>query len=154
MQAKSTFQKLFFGMIFWVTILTFAKMYVVHQHNLVQKDCVIRTRQLLDYITTGKTEQDFLIWPFEQSTVDSAKVILDVWATAAIFDDYTKVKTDTSLSEHIVVKYFPKKGQEDTLSVPLHQTGITVDWNRNTVAGAWRAKLTIGFVSDAEESVK
>ncbi len=143
MQAKTTFQKLFFGLIFVITIMTFIKMYVVHKHNLAQKDCVTRTRQLLDYITTGETKQDFLLWPYEQSTVDSAKTILDLWGPGAIFDGYTKVKTDTSLSERIEVSYSPRKGESDTLSDELHKTKIVVDWHKNTVKGAWRVALKI-----------
>jgi hypothetical protein len=151
MQAKTTFQKLFFGIIFAVTIMTFIKMYVVHQQNLAQKDCVTRTRQLLDYITTGETKQDFLIWPFNESTVDSAKVILDLWGAGAVFDGYEKVKTDTSLAEHIEVSYFPRKGERDTLSVELHETRIEVDWHKNTIKGAWRAALTISKVTLAKD---
>ncbi len=148
MQAKTTFQKLFFGLIFVVTILTFAKMYVDHKHNLAQMDAVVRTRALLDYITTGETQQDFLLWPYDQDVIDSAKVILDYWGDGAVFDEYAKVATDSSLSEHIAVTYNPKSWKADTLSDALHKTKLLVDWHKNTIKGAWRVALSFGVVAD------
>jgi len=149
MRAKTTFQKLFFGLIFVVTILTFAKMYVDYKHNLAQMDCVVRTHALLDYITTGQTDQDFLLWPYDQAVVDSAKVILDAWGDGAMFAEYSKVATDTSLSEHIAVLYNPKSWKSDTLSDALHKTKLLVDWHKNTIKGAWRVVLALGVVADS-----
>ncbi len=154
MQAKTTFQKLFFGIIFAVTIMTFIKMYVVHKQNLAQKDCVTRTRVLLDYITTGETKQDFLLWPFKQSTVDSAKVILDWWENGAVFHDYEKVTTDTSISEQIAITYDPQRWKNDTLSVELHKAQITVNWHKNTIKGAWRTSLRISKITSEEHKKK
>lgn len=140
---QTTFQKYFFAFIFLVTLGAFVQMYVEHQSNLEQKDCVTRTRDLLDYITAGSAKESYLIWPHDQVVLDSAIVLLEGWGKEARLDDYKRTETDSGYTEAITVFYPGVAAGPEALDEGLLKVGLRVTWDNDTRRVTWRARIDL-----------
>lgn len=140
---KSAFQKIFFGLIFVVTIGAFIQMYVEHSRRVEQMDCVERTRDLLDYLTEGKGDREWLIWPDDPHVRDSATVLLKAWGREARFDGYHHEEVDSGYTEEILVFYPGVKAGPEPKDPALKKVGVRVTWLLDNRRTTWRAALAL-----------
>ena len=140
---QNTFQKFFFAIIFLVTVGTFVQMYLEHRENLEQMDCVDRTRDLLDYLTEGKSKEEYLIWPDDPMVRDSAVVLLNGWGREARLDKYKYTQNDSGYTEEILVFYPGVPAGPEALDSALLTVGVHVTWNKDNRRSTWRAALEI-----------
>lgn len=121
----------------------FAQMYVTHQSNIEQRDCVDRTRDLLDYLTLGTSKEEYLIWPEDETVLDSSRVLLDLWQKEARFDHYQYSENDSGYTERILVFYPGVRSGPEVLDSALLKVGLQVTWNKDNRRTTWRASLEL-----------
>lgn len=151
MQANTTFQKVFFGIIFVVTALMFYQMYQTHQRNMAQKPCVARTRLLLDILTEEAVPDSLSgaarkieISPGSDRILDSAVFLLNQWGKESHFSDYKPAPPNTNYTESIHVIYLPPFRGQDPMAPGFSQVALEIRWLLMSDS-IWQAKLS--FVS-------
>lgn len=152
MQPNTTFQKLFFSIIFVVTALMFFQMYKTHQQNLAQKPCVARTRLLLDILTEqplsdSLTARKIEISPKSDLILDSAVFLLNQWGKQSRFSDYHSAAPNTGYTESIRVFYPPPARGKDPLASGFSQVALEIRWLLMPDS-TWHANLDIVSIPD------
>lgn len=140
---QTTFQKYFFALIFLVTIGAFVQMYLEHNKNLDQKECVDRTRDLLEFLTTGAAKESYLIWPNDQAVLDSSIVLLGKWKNEARLDDYEYTVTDSGFTEAITVFYPGVAAGPERLDSALLKVGLRVTWDKDSRRTTRRVRIDL-----------
>lgn len=154
MQAKTTFQKFFFALIFVVTALMFYELYQSHQRNMAQKPCVTRTRLLLDMLTEqtlpdplAAAARKIEISPKSGKILDSAVFLLYQWGRESRFSGYRTGGQNSGFTESIRVFYPPPKRVQDPLAPGLSKVAIDIQWLLLDDS-LWRANLDIVSIRD------
>ncbi len=139
---STLFQKIFFSIIFIVTILACIQMWVDHKENVRKGECITRSEALLLSLTGGDSPAAILIEPFDPILIDSVRILAGTFRPRAGFFNYRHSESDSIWREEIAVTPLPE------INAPRDKSGaaiesIHIQWSKAPSYSTWRAKVTL-----------